>query len=156
MAALAFPSMAGMQGRSNLRSTMSAVEAAFQEAQRNAIKKGVTCELTINPTARIIGLISSPPASMTGCLSTSISIPASDGITLALHVPNTTTLSTANTNIAFSYKGNTTASQTIVLSSPTRTSDVRCLRISGGLGLMRSGYYDAAATGDENKCKSSM
>lgn len=128
LAAMAFPSMAGMQGRNQLKGTMSEVKGAFREAQRNAIKKGTSCEVTITP---------SPPAitaTPAGCISSSINFP--NGVSI--------TEPTSVTTVTFTYKGNVATAQTVVLDS-TKTVDDRCLEIAAGLGLMRSGLYSSGA-----------
>ncbi|AGF52270.1 slr1929 [Synechocystis sp. PCC 6803] len=131
LAAMAFPSLAGIQARNQVRSRMIEVRAAVQEAQRNAIKRGATCTVTIDVAARSVRLPTSPPTPMAGCLNNPVSIPTSEQISFL--EPSSGTV-----DISFSYKGNTVNSQTIVLGS-SRTSYEPCLVISSGLGIVRSG-----------------
>ncbi|MBE9203405.1 type II secretion system protein [Synechocystis salina LEGE 06099] len=133
LASLALPSFGKMQARNQLRSAMAEVQGAIQAAQRNAIKKGSTCTVTINTSNRTITQATGTANS--GCVPNSVTIPGSQGITM--------TSPSSTTSIAFSYKGNPSAStdQTIVLSHEITSLEPRCLVIASGIGIMRSGYY---------------
>ena len=128
MAAMSYPSMVGMQARNDLRSSMEAVKSAVAEAQRIAIKKGSSC--TVNLTT---STVTGSPA---GCISSHVTL--SSGQTLYKNAG-------LNSGITFSYKGNTTQSGTLTISS-TNTSEVKCLVISNGLGIFRTGSYTGTAS----------
>lgn len=136
LASLAIPSFGKMQARNQLRAAMTQVQGAFQEAQRNAIKKGSSCVVDINTTNRTIRQNSA--AANNGCIPNPVTIPANQGITM--------TSPSSTTTLTFSYKGNTSAStdQTIVLSHEITSLEPRCLVISSGIGIMRSGYYQGS------------
>jgi prepilin-type N-terminal cleavage/methylation domain-containing protein len=136
LASLAIPSFGKMQARNQLRGEMAQVQAALQEAQKNAIKKGSSCVVDINTTNRTINQNSA--AANNGCIPNPVTIPASQGITM--------TSPSSTTTLTFSYKGNPSAStdQTIVLSHEITSLEPRCLVISSGLGIMRSGYYQGS------------
>ncbi|MBE9176417.1 type II secretion system protein [Synechocystis salina LEGE 06155] len=136
LSSLAFPSFGRMQARNQLRGAMADVQAAFQAAQRNAIKKGSICTVTVNASNRTI--TQATGAANSGCVPNSVAIPGDQGITMTS--PSNTT------SIAFSYKGNPSAStdQTIVLSHEITSLEPRCLVIASGIGIMRSGYYQGS------------
>ena len=130
MAAMSFPSMAGMMARNDLRGNAQSVQSALQEAQRTAIKRGQSCTVTIaaNLSALPAGCISSTP-----------------------NLATNTTISTSGygspATITFSYKGNPTMTGTantdrFIIVSNTRTSDRKCIAISEGIGIMRSGNWN--------------
>lgn len=135
LSSLAFPSFGKMQARNQLRGAMGQVQAAFQEAQKNAIKKGSSCTVVITPSTRNVAQASGN----NGCVPNPVTIAANSGISF--------TLPAAATSIQFSYKGNPgiTTDQTIVLSHEITSLEPRCLVISSGIGIMRSGYVQGGA-----------
>jgi type II secretory pathway pseudopilin PulG len=132
LAAMATPSMVGMKARNDLRDAMGQVKGAIQEAQRAAIKQGRSCAIVLTST--------SVTALPIGCITNPVSF--STGITLQENFSNTTDCNSDGTNedICFSFKGNTTDGGSIVLQS-TNTSEQKCLSMSPGLGIMRTGSY---------------
>lgn len=122
LSALAIPSMVGMQGRSELRDATNRVKAALQEAQRNAIKRGGSCTVTMTSTT-----VTASPA---GCLSSPVNFPSSI----------TQSFNNVGLNLVFTYKGNTTLGRTTVIES-SKTAERRCIVTSNGIGLFRSGTY---------------
>jgi len=122
LASMAIPSMMSGMGKSSLKSSIGQVKGAIQEAQRNAIKKGQSCEVRIISN-RITG---SPAGCITSPVTLSSEITVNDGAAVS--------------NFSFSYKGNTTSDRTIFLSS-NKTTQKYCLVISSGIGIMRSGTY---------------
>lgn len=137
LASLAFPSFGKMQARNQLRGAMSQVQVAFQEAQRNAIKKGSSCEITINASNGTIA--QDTDSANSGCIPNPVVIPNDQGITMA----------STSTTITFSYKGNPSSTnldagnnELITLSHDITSLEDRCLVIASGIGIMRSGYYD--------------
>lgn len=121
LAALAMPSMMGMKARQDLTANLGRVKGNIQEAQRAAMRKGQSC--TVNLTSS--GISGSP----SGCISDPYT--ATNGVSL------TNSASSFN----FSYKGTTPNEITIILAS-TNTSDQKCVIISAGLGILRSGNYN--------------
>ncbi len=128
LASITIPSMVGLMAKNSLESSMSQVKGAIQEAQRSAIKNGQSCTINLSATA-----VSSTNTSTNICMTSPVSL--SSGMTLS--VP---TGSTMPSTFSFSYKGNTATDLTLILSS-TKTSTQRCLVISAGIGIMRSGTY---------------
>lgn len=176
LAAMSFPSMVGMQARNGLNNSLSQVKEAIQEAQRSAIKSGRICPVVINTDLTVSVL---PSQMKYHVSSTSVdafpsspllpnpinSANANDPnnyvcITSPVLLPDNINLDarTTITRINFSYKGTTTNGGTIVLSA-NGTSDKKCLTISNGLGIFRTGnYYDSTTspTASPARCESAF
>ncbi|QUS60147.1 prepilin-type N-terminal cleavage/methylation domain-containing protein [Synechocystis sp. PCC 7339] len=140
LASLALPSFGKMQARNQLRSAMAEVQGAIQEAQRNAIKRGSSCTVVINPSTRTVNQAS---LGSTGCVPSPVTIKTNTGISFTQ--PSTTT------TITFSYKGNPSSTNitagnddVIVLRHEITSLEPRCLVVSSGIGIMRSGYYQGS------------
>lgn len=146
LASLAIPSMMAMAAKSKVQSGLAQVKGALQEAQRNAIKMGKECRVSVNagsnsPSITVAG------NSYAGCLSQTVVL------------NDLSMLENFNgTNIRFSYKGNTNNWGTIIIHSP-HTNTKYCLALSA-LGIMRSGVYTGAVTDAtsaySDNCKSSL
>ena len=136
LASATIPSMVGLMGRNSLQSSMSQVTGAIREAQRAAMKNGQTCTVNLSSTG-----VSSTNTSTNVCMTSPVTL--SSGTTLETSPSGTTSFN-------FSYKGNTTANLTLILSNPAKTVEQRCLVISSGIGIMRSGTYDGT------NCNSSL
>jgi len=128
LASLAIPSMMSGMGKNQLQSSMGQVKGALQEAQRSAIKNGISCTVNINPTTRTV------TGSPAGCISSPVNIPNNTEITF--------TTPTAATSLIFSYKGNpNNTSELIIALQSAKTSQRYCLAVSSGIGIMRTGTY---------------
>ena len=123
LAALTVPSMIGMQARTDLQGTASQIKGAFQEAQRSAIRRGATCTVNVATT----GITGSPA----GCISSPVILDTKTTLT---------TDPTATSSFQFDFKGNP-SQEVMVILSRTNTSDQRCIVVSAGIGIMRSGLY---------------
>jgi prepilin-type N-terminal cleavage/methylation domain-containing protein len=146
---LAISSFVGMYNQNQLKDALRQVEASIKEAQKQAKKKGKTCKIKLD-TVTIDGKIrnrvtivknTDPGESgkdYTGCLLSDQILPES--VSLVTNIPGSTN------KITFSYKGNTPTSGTIKLSA-TNTSSEKCLVISNGLGIIRTGQYDDTVSG---------
>ena len=129
LASLAIPSMMSGIGKNQLQSSMGQVKGALQEAQRSAIKNGISCTVNINPTAKTV------TGSPAGCISSPVSIPDNTEITFITP--------TTSTPLIFSYKGNpNNANELIIALKSEKTTQQYCLAVSSGIGIMRSGTYD--------------
>ena len=144
LASLAIPSMMSGIGKNQLQSSMGQVKGALQEAQRSAIKNGVSCTVIINPTTTTASVTVSGTAvsagarsitgSPAGCISSPVNIPNNTEITF--------TTPTAATSLIFSYKGNpNNISELIIALQSAKTSQRYCLAVSSGIGIMRTGTY---------------
>jgi len=139
LAAIAAPSFLGLLNQKKVDDALAQVQGALQEAQREAIRKSKSCEVTVpntnNPTL-------TSPCFVTGSRTLK-------GITIRR--PNSIS------SITFNLKGGTNNGGTIVfaLSNNTATKQ-KCLVISPGIGLMRTGNYansDTSGSSAENCIK---
>ncbi len=142
LAALAVPSFISMNKRAKLNSGLTDLSTLLQEVQRTAIRKGNACTITLPASGTTNPNINSP------CL-------LAGNLKLdAFKIRNNLT------SINFNYRGDTSTSTankgTIILSLPDGNNEYKCLVISPGIGLVRTGNYDATdATGtDPAKCTS--
>ncbi len=142
LAAIVAPNFLGLYDNYKVKSSFQELQGALQEAQRQAMRKSQTCKLQLD-TVNIDGesrqriTVEKPggdPNKYSGCL-------LSDRI-LDKNVTLTTTLSGNPPKLAFSFKGTTTDSGTIVLSRSDGSGEKKCLAISNGLGIMRTGIYN--------------
>jgi prepilin-type N-terminal cleavage/methylation domain-containing protein len=133
LSAIAAPSFLSSYNRMKLDNALNDLRGAIEESQRQAIQQGKSCQVVIN-NGNISG-----PCLITGSrkLDSSISIS-----------PNT------STTVQFSFKGNTTSSVDFVLSlsDGSNTQEKRCLSISDGVGILRTGIYDNATS----TCKATL
>lgn len=131
-AALAAPSMMGMMGKADVSNAINQVKSGLQESQRIAMSKGTSCTVNLGSSASPPTLTSS--SATVGCLSEVRTLPKS-----VIMLENFT-----NDTVSFSYKGNTTSSGTVVVVASNRQGEARCLVISNGLGIMRTGTYSGS------------
>ena len=137
LAAITAPSLVGLLNRNQVNEAQRQVESALREAQRQAIRRGKSCSITITPG------LNATISSADNCLlsdrnfgeNTSIggdrvSINANDGA--------------ANT-ITFSHKGIPNIQKVIVINSSLNNTN-KCVAITNGIGTVRTGTY----TGDVN------
>jgi prepilin-type N-terminal cleavage/methylation domain-containing protein len=126
--AVSIPSFLGKLTTYRVRDAIKQVESALKEAQQQALSRSIVCELIFNTTTKII------TANPTQCLSEE-RIFDSD-INLAAN----------RLRFSFSHRGTTTNSGTIVVFSSKNSSEKRCLAISNGSGIMRTGIYTNNST----------
>ena len=154
LAATTIPSLLGLFNQNRVTEALSEVKGAIKEAQRQAIRRGKTCkikfdEVTIKGKIRhrvtIVTNTDEPGSNYSGCLLRERILP--EVITLDTSLPGKTP------RIIFSHRGNTTSSGTIALFASTQGIQ-KCLVISNGLGIMRTGNYHPQASGSmAKKCK---
>ena len=154
LASLAIPSMMAMAAKNKVQGGLAQVKGALQEAQRNAIRMGKECKVSVNagsnsPSIAVAASVAGN--SYAGCLSQTV-------VLTDLSLLENFNGANNSASIRFSYKGNTNNWGTIIIHSPN-TSTKYCLVISA-LGIMRSGVYTGAvtdATSDySDNCKSSL
>jgi len=126
LAAVSVPNLLGMYNRQRANATLEKVEGAIKEAQRLAVRNGRSCTININNSERSIS---------GGCLLSSRKF--GDYITLN---------SDRNT-VSFTAKGTSPNAATIRVGSEYTNID-RCLVITTGIGLIRTGDYNSV----ENTC----
>ena len=138
---ISVPGFLGLLSRYKVDKSLSTLEGAIKETQRQAIRQGRLCRVNINPnTNKITG-------NPTACLLETRTINSDINIR--------TNLSGAIPNISFSHKGSTTKSGTVVVSSDY-TDRQKCFVISLGIGITRIGNYIGSKTGSVSatKCQS--
>lgn len=145
LAAIGAPSLMEMMNNQKVKTALETVQGVLQDSQRQAIRQSKNCSVTLNTT-------NTPPnltTTDTGCIVTSDS-----KLPTGISMKTTTGLS----SISFSFKGTTTSSGTIVVESSDGPSDKRCLVISNGLGIMRTGLYTGSTTGSlsASNCDTSL
>ena len=127
LAAIAAPNLFGLLTSNRINQALSQIEGAITEAQRQAIRQGKSCTVEIDTTNNAIR------GNPSNCLLNEREI--ADSIDIK------TNLSGTPPSIKFSYKGSTTTSGKIVVSS--LGSDLeKCFVISLGLGITRTGEYE--------------
>ncbi len=140
LAAIAIPSFLAMNNKVKLNYGLSSLRASIEEAQRKAIRTSKDCPVTLPTTGTSDPTVNSP------CLIAG---------NLTLH---DVTMRNNFTSVTFNYRGDTATSTaikgTIVLSMPNQLGEQKCLVISPGIGLIRTGNYavtDTTGT-DPNNC----
>ena len=126
IAAIAAPNFLGLLNRNRANEAMAQIEGALKEAQRQAIRNGRSCQISITAATKTI-------ANSTGsCL-------------LSTRVLNDAVqLNTSRTDIDFSGKGNistTAGTPVLVVSIPNNASIQKCVVMEGVLGTIRTGDY---------------
>lgn len=132
ISAIAIPNLLGTIRRNQVNEALEQINGAIKEAQRQAIRQGRLCRINIDITNN--ELTGNP----SNCLLSDREI--NENITIRTNIAGTPP------NIPFSFKGSTTRSGTIVVSS-NLVNLQRCFVISLGLGITRIGNYTGSSTG---------
>jgi prepilin-type N-terminal cleavage/methylation domain-containing protein len=140
LAAIITPNFLGLLNQNRVKEAQRQVEAALKEAQRQAIRRGRNCTVTIDTSAKTLSSTNNCLLS-TRTLDTQVSITANDG--------------NANT-ISFTHKGIVSPGKTIVVYNSS-SNEKKCVVVSDGLGSLRTGDYtgDVATTLTANSCTTS-
>lgn len=130
LAAITAPSLVGLINRNQVKEAQRQVESALQEAQRQAMRRGKSCSIEIDPTNRKI----KNPSGGDGCLlserklSDQVLMTADDG---------------KSNTISFTHKGTTETAKTpktiVVYSSIS--NEKKCIVIADILGTIKTGDY---------------
>ncbi|WP_460193119.1 GspH/FimT family pseudopilin [Thermosynechococcus sp. FA-CM-4201] len=110
---------------------LESLEGALREAQREAMRRNQACRVTIN-TGTNPTIVGDPPQ----CLPNGSR--QLENVTLRR--------GTGAASIRFGFQGRTSNTGTIVIASTNNPSLQRCLVVSLGLGIMRTGNYLATDT----------
>ena len=129
LAAISVSSFLGLYNQNKVKNALTQLEVALREAQRQAMYKNQSCTVNLDTTNNQI-------TSTGDCLV--------DSNILLDRVAISTNLSGNPSAISFSFKGNTPTSGTVVLSKPDSSGEKRCLAISKGLGIIRTGIYSGS------------
>ena len=145
LAASSIPSLWGMFQQFRTDESFNQLRGAIQEAQSQAIKRSQPCTIVIDRGNKEIRV--NDPTVDSGCLLKTREIP--DNVDLNLNGTST---------ITFNIRGGTAvASAKTIVMYDAGESRKKCLVISGGIGLMRTGNYEGtnpSASVDPNQCKS--
>lgn len=132
ISSLSAPNILGYFNHNRVIGSISQLNGAIKETQRQAIRSGIQCRVFIDPSTNRIN--ANPP----NCLL--------EERTIDNNISIRTNLSGSPPSIIFSSKGSTTKSGTIVVSTEM-TDTQRCFVISLGLGITRTGNYTGSKTG---------
>ncbi len=154
--AIAIPNLLGLYNQYQVKNALNQVESSVKEAQKQAMRRGKACKIKLDETTvkgkvrdRVTVVTKSDPGesgkNYSNCLTSDRILP--EAVDLVTNIPGSTH------KISFSHKGNTPTSGTIKLS--VNGLDIgKCLVISNGLGIIRTGNYQASSSGSmANKCK---
>ena len=129
LAAILAPNLIGLYNQNQVRDGLAKVESSLKEAQRQAIKLSKTCTVSFNTTSKTI------TASPNGCLLSNRTLEGSVNITTNDSTPSTTF------NMPFSYKGNYGGIGKTIIITGDNTNERKCLTITSGIGIMRTGDF---------------
>lgn len=130
-AALAAPSFLSWVNSKRVEDVLLQVEGAVKEAQAEAIRKSQACELNISTSS----VTSTPPSCLpTGTRDLTQVSGGSSSVGVAFIAAN-------NSTLTFSPKGTTTSSNIFVFYHPDQAQGMRCLAISSGIGIVRTGQF---------------
>ncbi|PZD73074.1 Fimbrial protein [Acaryochloris thomasi RCC1774] len=143
LAAIAAPSFLSWVNSKRVDDALALLEGAVKEGQSEAIKQSQQCTISIG---------ASVTANPSNCLTTGSRDLSKLGVRI-LDGTNGKTgndtgalveLSNPGNDIVFSPKGTTTSNKVAVVYQADGSGDMRCLVISSGLGLLRTGEYSGA------------
>lgn len=155
IAAISIPNLLGLYNYYQAKSAFIDLKSAIIEAQKQAKRRGKTCKIKLDKIEqrgivrdRITVVSNLDPGERgqdySNCLTSDRIL--SQFVELETNIPGRTN------KITFSHKGNTTTSGTIKLSNDTNSFN-RCLVISNGLGIIRTGHYQEEGSGSmASKC----
>lgn len=137
LSAIAAPSFLTLYRRTQVNEALTKVQGALQEAQREAMRRSKSCTVSI-PSGNDITISTT---STSGCLITGSRV-LGDPSTTSPDIQVELVPSTSPWVITFDFKGRYSASTgTVIVSHPDVPSFKKCLVLSPGLGLMRTGEY---------------
>lgn len=125
MAAIAVPSLLGFVNRAQVEKEFSKLRAMLYLTQRNAMRNSESCTMFL-PTNNVADGILTSNCSLTGSKTL-------ENVNIIYNRAN-------SKKVNFNFRGNTGSLRTIVVYSEL-TNWKRCMVISNGIGMMRSGVY---------------
>lgn len=128
LTAIATPSFFSLLSKKKVDGALAKVQGSLQETQTEAIRKSRTCTVSV-PDGNNVTLTSPNQCLITGSRM------------LDKEVVISSNLPPASRQVTFSFRGNTINSATIVLYKSDGSGQRRCLVISNGIGLIRTGTY---------------
>lgn len=146
LAAIGIPSILANLERSKMDAALTTIRGALEEAQKISTKKGKACDVIVDTTNKVV---TSEPLD---CLITGPRT-LDKSLTIATNPASSPTLS-------FSFKGNTVSEAALVIyvTESPQAPNKRCLFITQGTGILRTGIYnsDSIAPIDGNKCEATL
>lgn len=138
LAAIAVPSFLSLLNRSKVNNALAKARGALQEVQRESIRKSKTCTVVV-PAGNNVAL-----TSPTNCLVTG------DRQLDGVNTNHSYSVSgSGNWAITFDFRGRTNLvsnNGTMFFSIPNSSVPKKCLVVSQGLGLLRTGNYNESTT----------
>lgn len=154
LSAISVPSFLGLLNRNKVNDAISKVQGALQEAQREAIRRGTSCPVTLNTSIlNTTNKTITSPCLITGARDLCDKRDNSDNC-IKSTVAVATNLS-GTPPITFHLRGNTNNMGTIVLYTINGSNQqMKCLTISNPIGIMRTGNYNGSiASVSANNCE---
>lgn len=147
LAAITVPSFLALLNKSKVSDALTKLRGALQETQREAIRKSKTCTIYLPDAATQAQIVSNCFVTGDGTSSGLSGIPNGLPTKTLDKIAIASNLTTTPKRITFSFRGNTTSSGKIVLYiSDGSTQEKKCLAISNGLGIMRTGDYSGSTS----------
>ncbi len=149
IAAIAAPNLIGLMNFTRVKEGIAQVEGGIKEGQRQAIRLGKRCTVTIDTADNEI-TAQTVEATPVNCLLSNREL--NDNLDIATNVDNNGTAN--NFDITFSSKGTTNytladpakSGAMFIVYMTNGTEEQRCFVIADGLGLARIGNYDGDPT----------
>ena len=139
IAALGTPSLMAMLQGDQVKQGVDQIQLALQDAQKQAIRHSKKCTIQIETkTDQDYFSLDIKDANDLGCLG-GVDKELPKGIEVVMNGNQ------LQGGVTFSFKGTTTEKGTFVVRPTRGKGEQRCLVISDGLGIMRTGIYDANA-----------
>ena len=142
IAAIAAPNLIGLMNATRVKEGIAQIEGAIKEGQRQAIRLGKRCTVTVDTVNNEI-TAQTVEATPVNCLLSN------------RELNDSLEIETNDAVITFSSKGipDNTTDSIFVVHMPNGTNERRCLVITPGLGIMRTGEYNVdPAILDVNNC----
>ncbi len=145
IAAIGTPSLMGMLQGDQVEQGLNQIQLALQDAQKQAIRNSKKCTIKIKSDGS--PNIDVEDDASKHCLGgVERDLPDSVAMTMTGGLGETT--------IKFSFKGNMSGGgKTIVVKPEKGTGDKKCLVITQGLGIMRTGFYDPTQNDSDPKAE---
>lgn len=122
LAAIAVPSFREVLRRMEVNQAMTLMQGTIQDVQNQSIKRSKTCSVAIDTVNKKM------TAGIGNCN------------VFSNELPRSVTILNNGGNPTFDYRGQTTTLQTIVIANASQ-SNKKCLVISNGIGMIRTGNY---------------
>ncbi len=134
LAAVAVPSFVGMFSRYKIEEGLEEIEGALKEAQKKAMRESKQCRVRIDTANNSI------TGNPSDCLSSDRQL--RDDINITTNFGSPASFPTTF-QLSFSYKGNYAGiGGKIVVSDVNSPQNRKCLVMTNGLGIMRTGNYE--------------